>query len=299
MQVPFSKYLYASLLIFMAPLALKASDGKIEKTLLERLSQPKISFESTYMDRADIEGSEGNVQVIKNRIKINNSTFGFSYTNWTFDWDNVDKLPFGDGVHHPVEQMHGLNFSMTKPYRINEKWFSLSLISLNSTFEDNPKNSLSFGLFTFASYTINDDHTIQIGAFGSYHPVRTLVLPIVSYSYRARHKDGIQVILGFPNTHIGYHFNRDTLIRLGVVYSNSLFRLSDNSSVEPSGFNEFQDFMGNAGISYDLNRDIKLTGDFLYSIKRDFTIYDKHGTKLESYVIEPAAGIKFTIIWKL
>ncbi len=95
MQVSFSKYLYASLLISIAPLALKASDGKIEKTLLERLSQPKISFESTYMDRANIEDSEGNVQVIKNRIQINNSTFGFSYTNWTFDWDNVDKLPFG------------------------------------------------------------------------------------------------------------------------------------------------------------------------------------------------------------
>lgn len=286
------------MMVFVTPFLLFAQEES-KKSLLEHLMEPKFSLESAYMQRANIKDSDGSVEVTKNKMQINNSHVSFSYTNWRFDWDKVSQLPFGDGVHHPVEEMHGLRLSLSKSYRINERWLTLSSLSFNSTFEDDPKNSLSVGLFSFASYVINKDHTVQMGLFGNYHPVKSLLFPILSYSYRANYKDGMQVILGFPQTHIGYHLNRDTLLRLGVVFSNSLIRLSDNSSVEPEGFNEFQDYMGNLGISYEVSSKVKLKADLLYAIKRDFTIYDKHGTKIDSYEIEPTAGVMFKIILEL
>lgn len=292
------KHLQSFLFILLIPSLLHGEEAT-KKSLLERMMEPKFTLDGAYMQRANIKDSDGSVQVTKNRVQINNSIASFSYTNWRFDWDKVSELPFGDGVHHPVEEMHGLNFSLSKSYRINERWFTLSSVSLNSTFENDPKNSLSLGIFSFASYIIDSDNTVQMGLFGNYHPVSSLFFPIVSYSYRARHKDGMQVILGFPHTHIGYHLNRDTLVRFGMVFSTSLIRLSDNSAVEPEGFNQFQDYMGNFGISYELNKSIKLMGDLLYAIKRDFTIYNKDGTKLDSYEIEPSPGLMFKLIWQL
>nr|WP_321268485.1 hypothetical protein [uncultured Sulfurimonas sp.] len=285
-------------MLLITPFLLYAEQDS-KKSLIESLMKPKFSLESAYMQRANIKDSEGSVQVTKNKMQINNSLISFSYTNWRFDWDKVSELPFGDGVHHPVEEMHGFNLGFKKSYRINERLFSLSSLSFNSTFEDDPKNSLSVGLFSFASYAIDRDHTVQMGLFGSYHPVTSRLFPIISYSYRANHKEGMQVILGFPQTHIGYHVNRDTLVRLGVVFSNSLIRLSDNSSVEPEGFNEFQDYMCNLGVSYDLNSKVKLKADLLYAIKRDFTTYDKDGSKVDSYEIDPTAGAMFKIILEL
>jgi hypothetical protein len=157
-------------------------------------------------------------------------------------------------------------------------------------------NAYSFGLFSFASYAINRDHTLQVGVFGNYHPVSSLILPIASYSYRANQKEGIEVIVGFPRTHVGYHVNPDTLLRLGVTFSNSLIRLSDNSQVEAGGFNEFQDYMGNLGVSYTISDKIKLKGDLLYAVKRDITTYNKDGREMNSYEIEPTAGIMFNLI---
>lgn len=292
------KYLHSFFFFLFIPFLLHAEEES-NKSLLEQSMEPKFSFESTAMQRANIKESDGSVQVTKNRVQINNANISLSYTNWRFDWDKVSALPFGDGVNSPVKEAHGLNLTLSKPYRINEKWFTLSSVSLSSTFEDNPKNSLSLGAFGFASYTINSKHTVQMGLFGNYHPVSSLIFPILSYSYRANYKDGIQVIVGFPQTHVGYHASRDTLLRLGVVFSNSLIRLSDTSAVEPEGFNEFQDYMGNFGVSYEVNKRIKLTGDMLYAIKRDLTTYDKHGTKLNSYSIEPSAGVMFKIILQL
>jgi hypothetical protein len=248
------------------------------------------------MQKANIKESEGSVAVTKNRLQINNANISFSYTNWRFNWDKVSDLPFGDGVHNPVEEMHGLNLSLSKSYRINERWFTVSSVSLNSTFEDDLSNSLSLGVFSFASYKIDSDHAVQMGLFGNYHPASSLIFPILSYSYRANYKDGIQVVLGFPQTHIGYHVNRDTLLRFGVLFSSSLIRLSDKSTVEPEGFNQFQDYMGNLGVTYDVNKKIQISGDILYAFKREITLYNKDGNELDNYEIEPTAGAMLKVI---
>jgi hypothetical protein len=137
-----------------------------------------------------------------------------------------------------------------------------------------------------------------MGLFGGYHPVRLLIFPMLSYSYRTNQKDGIQAVIGFPNTYIGYHINSDTLIRLGALFSNSLIRLSNDSPIEQEGFAEFQDYMGSLGVTYEFNNKVKFMGDLLYALKRDLTIYNKDATELESYEIEPSAGVMFKIILK-
>lgn len=291
------KILFRFLFLFFSSLALYAEQEN-KDSLSEYLAEPKLSFESAYMQRADIKDGGGSVQVTKNRLQINSSNLGFGYSNWKFDWNNIDRLPFGDGVHQPIEEMHSLNLTLSKSYRIDEKWFTLTSLSLNSTFEDSPKDSYGVGIFSFASYAIESDHTIQMGLFGGYHPVRLLIFPMLSYSYRTNQKDGIQAVIGFPNTYIGYHINSDTLIRLGALFSNSLIRLSNDSPIEQEGFAEFQDYMGSLGVTYEFNNKVKFMGDLLYALKRDLTIYNKDATELESYEIEPSAGVMFKIILK-
>lgn len=279
------------------PFLLQANQDK--SSLLENMLISKINFDTTYLKNANINNSDGSVQITKNRLQLNNSLIRVGYTNWKFDWDNVSSLPFGNNVSQPIEHMHSIDLALTKSYRISEKWFSLNSIFANSTFEDNMSDSFAFGASSFASYSINDDHSIGLGLFGKYHPVSSTVLPIASYSYRANSKDGLQVMLGFPQTHVGYHVNPDTLLRLGFTFSNSLIRLSDSSTIEKKGYSEFQDYMTNIGISYDINKKIKLMTDVLYTLKRDYTIYNKDGEELSNYEIDPTTGIMFKIVFEL
>ncbi len=267
----------------------------LKKAGLEKMIQPKVSFESAYLSEASLSGYDGSVNVSKNRLNINNAIAGFSYTNWAFDWNNLSELPFGDGIHSPIEQMHSFKVNANIPYFINEKLFLLTSLSLKSTFEKEIKGSYSGGLFSFASYKLDQNHAIQFGAFANYHPVSTLALPVISYSYRARQSDGFKFILGFPRTYVGYHVNEDFLLRFGMVFSQSVIRLSNDSAIEASGFIEAEDYMSNLGFLYEFNKHFTLESDLLHSVKRNFIIYSKNGDSLSTDRIEPSFGMNFKL----
>lgn len=273
------------------------SQETLKKGLLERIIQPKVSLDSSYLSHANIKGSEGSVEVHKNTLRVNNDIIGFTYSNWAFAWDNIHNLPFGDKKTSPIEEMHVFKININVPYYVNKKWFVLNLASIRSSFEKNMNGSYGAGLFSFASYKVDKNHTVQMGAFANYHRVSTLVLPVISYSYRARQHDGLQVVLGFPRTYIGYHANKATLIKLGVIFSQSVIKLSEQSSIENSGFIEAKDYMSNIGISHEFNKHLRIESNILYSIKRDFTIFNAQGDKQTSYSIEPSLGAKIRAIW--
>ena len=122
------------LCILMSQFILYAQ-SPLKKAGLQKMIQPKVSFTSAYLSDASLSGYEGSVKVSKNRIGVNNKIAGFSYTNWAFDWNNLASLPFGDGVHSPIEQMHGFKVNANIPYFVNDKLFILTSLSAKSTFE--------------------------------------------------------------------------------------------------------------------------------------------------------------------
>ncbi len=285
------------LLMILLSISSVLSEEVLKKELLQRIIQPKLTLESSYLSKANIQGSEGSVEAHKNTLKINNAIVGFTYTNWAFTWDNVQELPFGDKSTQPIKEMHALKINLTAPYFVDKKWFILSMVSLRSSFEKSIDGSYGATVFSFASYKVDSDHTIQMGAFANYHKVSTLALPVLSYSYRARQSNGLQVVLGFPRTYIGYHANKASLFKLGIIFSQSVIKLSDGSSIENGGFIETKDYMGNLGLSYEFNKHLRLESNILYSIKRDFIIFDSQGNKQSSHSIEPSLGANIKAVW--
>lgn len=268
---------------------------KLKKGLLERMVEPKVSLNSSYLSDANVESSKGSVSVFKNTLQLNNAIGGISYTNWSFLWDNLAELPFGNGVDSPIEQMHSVKLNLNIPFFLSDKWFLLTSISANTTFEKEMKDSYGAGMFAFASYKLDEDHSIQLGAFANYHPIASIALPVISYSYRGRKTDGFQLVLGFPRAYVGYFLKSDTLLRGGMIFSQSVIKLSDASSVEEAGYIEAEDYMGNIGIVHDFTSRLTLDTDILYSLKRDFTIYNSAGDEQNSYSIKPSLGISLRL----
>jgi hypothetical protein len=259
-------------------------------TLLERLAQPKVSFESSYLNDANVASQEGSVRTFKNKLDINNAFAGFSFSSWNFQWDNIAELPFGNAHDAPIEKMYRLKLDLRLPYRFSDKLFMLSSISATSTFEKEMQDSYGANIFSFFSYALDDEHTFQFGAFANYHPIKTLALPIISYSYRARKTDGLQLVLGFPRAYIGYHINEKLLLNTGMIYSQAVIRLCDSSVITPKGFIESKDYLANLGLKYDLNDDFVIVSDLLFAFSREFSIYDNKGKSDATYAIDPSIG---------
>lgn len=268
-------------------LSLMAQEQKL--SLLERIAQPKVTFQSDFLSDAKFEGYEGSVKTYKQKIQINNEVVGFSYSRWDFDWNNENDLPFYRGKT-PIDVMNRIKLYANWPVRINDKWFMLNSVNINSTYEKEMSDSYGGGITSFFSYKIDEEHAIQLGAFANYHSVKTLVLPVLGYSYRARATDGLKMVIGFPRAYIGYQLNPEILLNAGMVYSQAVIRLADDSGIEPEGYSEAKDFQANLGFRYEFNKHFELSADLLYAFKRDFTIYNRNADEIDDYSIESSFG---------
>ena len=81
------------------------------------------------------------------------------------------------------------------------------------------------------------------------------------------------------------------LFNAGMIYSQAVIRLADDSGIEPQGYSEAKDFNSNIGLRYTINTKWEISADLLYAFKRDFTINDRNENEVDSYSIEPSAGV--------
>jgi len=276
------------LLLIILIYSLEAKDEK-KLSLLEQIIQPKITFQSDYLSDAKFENSQASVQTSKQKIQINNAIAGVSYSVWDFKWSSPEKLKFYKGKT-PIKSMKNFRLYANYPININKKWFMLNSVNINATYEKEYDGAFGGGIASFFSYKLDSDHSIQLGAFANYHSIKTLVLPVAGYSYRAREKDGLKVILGFPRAFIGYHVNPKLLLNTGFIYSQAVIRLAEDSGIEPRGYIEAKDYQANVGFSYDISSHFNLSGDILYTFVREFNLYNHNADKIDNYSIEPSIG---------
>jgi hypothetical protein len=186
--------------------------------------------------------------------------------------------------------MQSIRIFANLPVPINDKWFMLNSVNINATYEKEINDALGAGIFSFFSYKLDNEHAFQLGAFANYHPVKSIALPVLGYTYRERETDGLTMVLGFPRAYIGYHLSPKLLLNAGMIYSQAVIRLADDSGIEPEGYSEAKDYQSNIGLRYMINDKFEISANVLYAFKRDFTIYDRNENEVDSYSIEPSAG---------
>ena len=266
-------------------------------SLLEKMVQPKLSLEAVRLAESGIAGYDAKVSTGKYDVKINNAFGGINYARWRFSWEDEESLPFYRGKA-PIEQMNQFRVFGNFFRRLDPRWNMLLSVNMNATYErELDGNALGGGLFGFFAYKIDNDHSLQMGAFVNYHPITTLALPVIGYSYRARADDGFTAVVGFPRAFAGYHVAPGVLLRAGFIFSQAVIRLADNSGIEPRGYLEAQDYQASTGLRLTPSERWEFSSDLLYAFRREIHLYDHAADTLESYRIKPSAGLMFKLTY--
>lgn len=282
------------ILLLLLPLLLYAAE---RLSLLEQMAQPKILLDSAWLANAHVKGYDSSVRTSKQRLQVSNGFGGIDFSRWYFDWNDAAALPFYRGKA-PIKHMQRIKLYGNYYKKLNPDWAMLLMASVNATYEEElDGNAVGAGLMGFFSYRIDGDNSLQFGAFANYHPVTTLALPVLGYSYRARANDGFTAVVGFPRAFAGYHLKEGWLLRAGFVYSQAVIRLADDSGIEPAGYVESTDYQASAGLRVSMGTRWEFSGDLLYAFRRDFQIYDHSANEIDAYSIDPSVGAMFRVTY--
>ncbi len=261
----------------------------------ERLSW-RIQASMLYLDDTEVGTGNGSYSLTKSQISLSYNQVTLDYSRWDFEWQDVGKLPFGDGINDPWKQFEKVSISANKIIPASgHDWSYLVGGAISSYFEDNVGDSL--GTTVFGGVVFGKDRSSQfiVGAVYKYHKVHSILWPMVGYSFRT--DSGWSVDLGFPRTGVSWSSGPLTL-SAGFLADLAMVGLSEKSSVAPDGYLEAINVMVTAGVSYSFRKNLTLGFKLARSIDNEVTFYDSHEHELSDYDVEQAFGFQLDLSYR-
>lgn len=251
----------------------------------------RLSLEFANATEANVSGDRGEVSVAGGRFSATYRYYTFSYSRREYSWGNQENLPFGNGVDDPFNGMNKLDLGIRYPGKINEKWRYIVGGGVNSSFEQEMSDSFGARAFALFSYGLTPKWRLALGAFGRYNPVRSLAMPAFGVSYNQFAPLGLSFALGYPLTHITYKFTPQIALKYRMVqFDQFVYRLADDSTVQPGGYIETQDMMTGLTLEWRPAKNWDVNVGANYYFRRLMTFYDEDGENEKEWDVDEAWG---------
>lgn len=250
-----------------------------------------------YLADADVGG--GQVSATAFRARVSYKGFSFFYQRADYSWDNVEGLPFGNRKDEPWETLQIASLGYRHGGKINQGWSWFGNLRVYSAFESEMDDSFGVGAMGGVRYRINKQWGLVLGVAGRYHPVESLVLPIVGLSWNEATPQGFSAQIGFPRSSLSYRFNPGLALHLKMIEFNQYtYRLADDSDVERSGYMKVEDMIAGVQLDYSPIRHLTLEASLSYTIDRTLTSYDSDGNNENEYDVDNALGGMLRVVYR-
>lgn len=266
---------------------------------LDAFLTPKLELTTSNLNAQAINGSKGQMALSTLEVKLSNVLGGIAYEEFHFDWDRIDQLPFGDGVHNPIEKMTRVQAFGRLPYPIDDKNMLLVGLGLSSTFEKQTDDSYSYDVFGLISHDLVSNASWQYGAYLQYHPVKTIVLPILEYTFNfnAQHTKDFYGHLGFPKTKIGYYLTPKWKTDFEAIYRQAIAKLDKNSVIDPDGYAQVKSWRGEWALYYLATKQLEIKTAVKYTLTREWYSYDRNYRQTQHHYIDNAIGFGIGLVY--
>jgi hypothetical protein len=258
-----------------------------------------LSFTAGWAADAGVHGSGADISAAGFKARAGYKDFFLSFERVHYSWSEVERLPFGNGVDEPWDDLNVLTLGYQRNGRVSQRWMYFVGLSVSSSFEKQWNDAYSYRGFAGFTYVYSPKLQFTLGAGGVFHKVRSQGLPVVGITYNRGATKGLSAGLGFPLTFLAYHFNENWALKTRVVeFDLDIFRLADDSPASPEGFLERRDLMADLGVEWTPIKSLVLYVGARYYFKRELTLYDQDGNNERCYDVDNAWGGVLRFSWK-
>lgn len=256
------------------------------------------------VDYSSLQGIElnrgGGYDLLHSKIKLGNFLASLSHERFAVKWKKQDDLPFANGHTNPLAHVERYHLEVNIPYRLNDKQMWLGHIGAEWAYEKQQDKALSLQGYLLYSDKWGAESTWQLGAYLNYHPVETVVLPIVEYTYNYpfKNKSGYYGHLGFPKTQLGYFLNPKLRTDIGFVYHQATVQLAQNSVIEAGGFFQSKNWRANWQTYYAVNKQLEVRFGLDLSVSNKLVLHDSRYKKVAHHYADNGAGMHLGISYQ-
>lgn len=237
----------------------------------------------------------GGYDLKHSKFEVGNFLGSLSYERFSVDWNQLADLPFGDGSTAPISRLQRYRFKSHIPYRFDSRRMILGHLGAEWAYEEESDDSVSVQGYVLYSEYLDSLSSWQLGGYVSYHPVETVVLPIVEYTYNYpfKQRKGFYGHAGFPKTQLGYFLNQNLRTEAGFFYHQAIVRLANKSIVEPGGFFQSKNWRASWKTHYRMTKRLEAYLTLQTSIANELLLYDK--TYRQQDVFEAKNGFGWSL----
>lgn len=275
---------------------MSASDANDEDARIASLLAIKLKLSGYQYGGAKLDKG-GSYQVTASKVEVGNFLLKGSYESFDIQWQDLHKLPFGNGVDQPVERMHRLRLQSHIPYRFSPGKLILNQVAISATYEKEMDHAFSYQLYSLYSEDFSRLGSLQFGLYANIQPVQTVIYPIFEYTYNyaSPSKEGIYGHLGFPKTQVGYHLTPKWRAEFAAVYHQAIGKLSKQNALQPSGYIQSKNWRGVLAVHHQLTKSVELSLGLHANLTNQLVLFNQQHQRLDHYYINEGAGLSLAI----
>jgi len=256
----------------------------------------KITSSAAAYGQAEVKSDRGSMSMARAGVSLERSGLSLSYALVDHDFEDTDRLPFGNGHDEPWGALHSMALAYHRLERVRGMYGWFGGVSLASGFEQELDNSLSGRAWLGGMLFLSPKWQVGLGAGYGASAVDSEWLPAFFLSYNRAATEGMSFSLGFPATEATYRFNQFWAVRLAAVLESGTYRLADDNPTAPRGYYKALDVGGRLGLSWTPlpMLETSLGADMLFY--REFELFDSGEDRMDKYYQEDAFGASAKVI---
>ncbi len=257
----------------------------------------RAAVHGAFTGGADVGDGDGQVAVRTAGVSLGCPVATLSYALTSYDWDDVARLPFGNGSDDPWDELHLLHLAADGHGMLDAHWGWFAGGAVGAGWEEELDGSGFLALSGGALYVVDEDLSLRLGLAARLHRVGLRLLPAVGLDWRTADAPGFSASVGAPESWLRWRFDPAWAMRLGAFIDGGIWRLKDGSPVADGGY------VDNFGIVAALVADwsplpgLTLSFGPDYHFARSLTVYDDDGDRRDDYDVDPAPGGSAALRW--
>lgn len=265
--------------------------GQDQKTVQDLLAI-KLS-----VDRHRVKGAKiskgGGYDLTHSKIEIGNFLLSASHENFSVDWLDVEKLPFGQGNRLAASKFKRYKLQAHVPYRLDSQRMWLGHLGAEQSFETERSDALSLQGYVLYSEYFSRLRSWQFGAYVSHHPVETLYLPIFEYTYNYpfKQRKGFYGHAGFPKTLVGYFITPKIRSEVGFYYHQAIVKLAEQSEISPAGYFQSKNWRMQWRGYYQYTPKFEINIGVQANVANELLLYNRYYEIEGEYSLEQGIGL--------